>query len=512
MKYLIKLKATGGKMTDREKIDDYFKKHKDEMLGDLKALIKIPSVKKEALLGMPFGEETAMALDVALDIAKRKGLEVKNFDNYVGTVNLNDADTNLGILAHLDVMPEGSGWSYPAFDMTYMEDKIYGRGTADDKGPAVAALYAMSAAKEICPDLKNNARLILGTDEECGSSDIAYYFTKEEAPAHVFSPDSDFPVLNVEKGRMATSFGKKWEDQTLKVLTEDKPPADGLVSGLRVMTLRGGVRNNAVPDKAECMIQGVAASPARSLAEEAGSVFSASSLDDLIKEISVRTGITFSYELLKNNFYHITTMGVNAHGSTPEAGNNALTGLLELLNSMPLSACEVTQAIKGLCTMFPHGDTRGEALGIECQDEESGALTLNFGILDLDPVSFTAQIDLRSPVTADQKFIISRLREALLTFGAKIINEAIVPPHVVPEDDPFVQTLLKIYHEYTGKEAYCTSTGGGTYVHDIEGGVGFGCTMPGVDNHMHGADEFAIVDDLILSAKMFTQAILDICG
>lgn len=509
-------------MTVREKIEAYFDEHADEMLKDLEALIRIPSVRGEPLKGKPFGEEPARALQAALGIARKKGLKIKNYDNYVGTADLCDAATKLGILAHLDVMPEGTGWSYPAFDMTRADGRVYGRGTADDKGPAVAALYAMCAAKKICSKPKANARLILGTDEECGSSDIAYYFKKEAAPPHVFSPDSDFPVLNREKGRLATIFEKKWGDQASVMNFKDEnrakdDPYSPKVSkhsetGLKLLGLRGGVRHNAVPDIAECLIEGAIMDVDYMGKKENGSDCLSPGILNLINEISDKTGITFAYKVLEGGRLRISARGVNAHGSMPQCGNNALTGLLELVSFMPLRNDEEREVIKGLHACFPHGDTMGKALGIEYEDQESGALTLNLGILELNQDGFKAQIDLRSPVTADQKFIIDRIREAISGFGATITDEAIIPPHVVPPDDPFVKTLLSIYHDYTGKEAYLTSTGGGTYVHDIKGGVGFGCTMPGVDNHMHGADEFAIVDDLILSAKMFTQAILDICG
>lgn len=484
-------------MTEREKIDAYFEKHAGEMLDDLKTLIKIPSIKSEALPGMPFGAQNAKVLETALKIASEKGLICHNVDNYVGTADINNNETTLGILAHLDVMPEGIGWHFPAFDMTVSEDKIYGRGTADDKGPAIASLYALLAAKEIRPDLKKNVKLILGTDEECGSSDIAYYFSKEAPPKYVFSPDANFPVLNVEKGRLSTRFGAKWSKKSNDLRTGDNHP--------EVLSITGGERFNAVPFEAKAILRGISK-------DKNNDGFKYSDLMTSIKETSKNTGISFSIRFPDDEKCEITATGVNAHGSTPEEGNNALTGLLRMLSTLPLAESESGRVIKELYKMFPHGDTLGKALGIDCFDELSGALSMNFSILNMDETGFEAGFDCRSAVSANQDFIIQRLRERLESFGAMIINEGVTPPHVVDKDSPFVQTLLKIYHDYTGKESYPTSTGGGTYVHDIKGGVGFGCVMPGVDNHMHGADEFAIISDLILSAKMFTQAIFDICG
>ena len=48
-------------------------------------------------------------------------------------------------------------------------------------------------------------------------------------------------------------------------------------------------------------------------------------------------------------------------------------------------------------------------------------------------------------------------------------------------------------------------------MHHLKNGVAFGCAMPGTDNKMHGADEFAVIEELILSAKMFAQIIIDLC-
>ena len=70
---------------------------------------------------------------------------------------------------------------------------------------------------------------------------------------------------------------------------------------------------------------------------------------------------------------------------------------------------------------------------------------------------------------------------------------------------------MKAYEQYTGNKGECIAIGGGTYVHSIEGGVAFGCAIPGTDNRMHGADEFVVIREIVDSAKIFTQVILDMC-
>ena len=169
---------------DRAKLDAYFEAHREEMIRDICRLVKIPSQRGEAKPGAPFGEGPVKALEEAMAMAREIGLKVTNYDNYVCAADLNDAPTELDVLAHLDVVPVSDSWRVTKpFEPLVKDGRIYGRGTADDKGPAVAALYAVKALKDLGIPLSKNVRLILGTDEECGSSDIAHYYDiEEEAP------------------------------------------------------------------------------------------------------------------------------------------------------------------------------------------------------------------------------------------------------------------------------------------------------------------------------------------
>ena len=182
----------------KEKISRYIDAHRKEMLEDIGALCRINSVKGSYRIGKPYGEGCSEALRAALHIAECYGFSINNYDNYVGTVDMNDKEAQLDILAHLDVVPAGDGWTVTEpFEPVVKDGKIYGRGTADDKGPAIAALYAMRAVNELGIPMKKNVRLILGTDEECGSSDITHYYSVEKEAPMTFSPDASFPVINI---------------------------------------------------------------------------------------------------------------------------------------------------------------------------------------------------------------------------------------------------------------------------------------------------------------------------
>ena len=227
----------------REKIDKFIDAHKTEMLEDIAELCKIDSTKDSYRAGRPYGDGCFEALGAALHIAECYGFSINNYDNYVGTVDLNDKEKQLDILAHLDIVPAGDGWTVTEPFVPVVKDgKIYGRGTADDKGPAIAALYAMRAVKELGIPVKKNVRLILGTDEECGSSDIRHYYSVEEEAPMTFSPDASFPVINIEKGSLHGQFTAEFEkSQALP----------------RMVSFKSGTKSNVVPSKAEALFEGL---------------------------------------------------------------------------------------------------------------------------------------------------------------------------------------------------------------------------------------------------------------
>ena len=151
-----------------KRISEFIDSKRDDIINDIRALVRIASVRSKEKDGCPFGEKCAEALNEGTAILDKLNLDNENYDNYVITASLNSNETKLGVLAHLDVVEALDGWSCPPFDVTVKDDKIIGRGVADDKGPAVAAVYAFHAVKTLYPDLKYNARLILGSAEETG--------------------------------------------------------------------------------------------------------------------------------------------------------------------------------------------------------------------------------------------------------------------------------------------------------------------------------------------------------
>ncbi|MBR3289310.1 MAG: M20/M25/M40 family metallo-hydrolase, partial [Clostridia bacterium] len=174
--------------------ETYIGAHRQEMINALRTLVQYPSVRGASLLGAPFGQPAADALQAYLKMADAAGLRTRNVDGYVGVAEWGD-DPALGILSHLDVVPAGDGWTMPPFDLTERDGVLYGRGVIDDKGPTVAALFALRAVIECGVPLKRGVRLIVGCAEETGSEDIEYYAAQESFPPMVFTPDGNFPVI-----------------------------------------------------------------------------------------------------------------------------------------------------------------------------------------------------------------------------------------------------------------------------------------------------------------------------
>ena len=466
-------------MNYQKQIEAYFNDKEPMLIEAVSRLVAIRSVRGPAEPNMPFGPGPAAALAEALKLTGEWDLNPRNHENYVGTADLNDKETVLHILGHLDVVDEGTGWTVTQpYEPKVVDGCIYGRGTDDDKGPVVSALMALKCVKDLGIPLKSNVRVIMGTDEESGSEDLAYYYARNPFAPNSFTPDSGFPVVNVEKGGYKPVFTRSWE-------ACDQLP--------RLAWLHGGVRINILPGDADCAVEGLSVEEIRPVAER----------------VAAATGVSLTVEEL-DGMTHIIAKGEGSHAAMPEAGVNAITGLLTLLGELPLVGGGA-EAVKALNELFPHGDCHGNALGIAQRDEISEHLTVAFSLLEMTATGMEGRFDSRVPVCATKENC-SDVVEAAFRARGFAIDGKMAAPHYTPADSPFVQTLLSCYENYTGLKGECLITGGGTYVHDIPGGVAFGAGLPGFDTHLHGADERACLDHLMVSAKIFAQVIVEMCA
>lgn len=457
-------------------MDDFIKANEEELVQAVCDIIKIKSVKEEPKEGMPFGEGPAKALQYALGLAESFGLETKNLDNYAGWAQLGSGDEIVGVLVHLDVVPEGSGWSYPPYGGEICDGKIYGRGAIDNKGPAMTALFALKTLKDAGAILNKRVRVIFGTDEESDFECMKYYKTHDEPITMGFSPDASYPIINGEKGILTFSFAAS---------LESKEEGDGI----KILSIKGGTRPNMVPDYAEAVILG-----------DIDEVKNA--IDTIGKQIGGNFEVAQEGDKIIINSY-----GISAHASRPETGENAIMLLVRLLGSMNI--CGPKASFVRFLDDKIGLDTTGCGLGVDFKDEISGPLTLNVGIADIGAENAAVTINIRYPIKYTGDMVISEIREHT-SEPIQITDIHNKEPHYVPEDNILIQKLKKAYEKVTGEKAYCFTIGGGTYARMFDNCVAFGPSFPDDEDLAHQKDEYIKIDTLFKNLRIYTYVLKEL--
>lgn len=460
---------------------DLIDEYKDEIIKTTQEVIKIKSVEEKPLPGMPFGEGPYKALEKTLQIAEDMGFETKNLEGYAGHIDLGEGEEVVGVLAHLDVVPEGEGWIYGPYSGEIHDGKIYGRGTVDDKGPAVATLYAMKALKESGVELKRKIRLILGANEETGWGCMNYYFKHEKAPNMAFTPDAEFPVIHGEKGIIIFDLVYNKNSFT-----------DG---DIKLIDIKGGNAPNMVPDSAEAILE------VRDLS------FIEQSLR-LCKE-ERNYPITISND---GNNVKVVAKGKSAHGSTPEKGENAITYLLAFLGEYIFAR----DSYIGMFLQFYNDKIafkyHGEGIGCGFEDDVSGKLNFNVGMIKLEEENIVLTINVRYPIKTTSEEVYDAIRENLKDTNIELVaSSKDTKPLYVPKDDFLVEKLMNVYREFTGDmESQPITIGGGTYARAMENAVAFGPMFPGQVELAHQKDEYISIDHLMKITKIYAKALYEL--
>ena len=486
----------------KEQIDQWVDAHTGQMLEDLKALVRIPSVRGVPAEGMPYGEMPAKAVSTMQKLMEGYGFETANYENHCVTADLEAGQGKaLDILAHLDVVPVSDNWTKTTPFEPYIEgDRIYGRGTSDDKGPAIAALYAMRCVKELNLPLEKGVRLICGSDEESGSADLEYYYSQEQEALYTFSPDADYPLINIEKGRLQKSFFAKGQGGSDAARRAD---------GMFVRSIHAGDTVNIVPGDGEVVLSGASESVIQRAAEK---TLKKEGLAQALQ--AAGGGISWSQ---RGEESVIRFAGKSAHAAHPSDGINAVMMILEFLKHLELAQTDGHQKLMELAKLWPHGEYQGESLDVSFRDEESGALTISLDILNYEGSAdgscrIEGSFDCRAPLCCTDETLTRTVHKKLAEAGFEMEEGGMTPGHYVSADSELVRKLLESYELYFGKKGTPVAIGGGTYVHELERGVAFGCAVPEVDNRMHGDDEFMEIPMLVRSTKIFADAIMRLCG
>ena len=447
-----------------------------DLLTDLKALIAIPSVRdvEHKTAEAPLGPAPAQALNAMLEIAKRDGFDTFNVENVAGRISFGQGETKLGLLGHVDVVPAGDGWDSDPFVAKIQDGRIYGRGSADDKGPTLAAYYALRLLKDQGITPKQTVQFIIGTDEESNWYGMDRYQATQPMPDYGFSPDAEFPIINGEKGISTLT------------LTFAAQPTSGHTS---MTAFDAGLRVNMVPQSATASLTG-------NLPDDwqAQSDAYAQANNVKISYADTADGVQF------------TAVGFGAHALEPSAGINAATHLATLL--APWVDDPAGHLYLQTIADHLHNDSRGHHLDIAFSDAIMGDLTASADLFTFRPNGEqTIAINVRYPQGIDLATIQANMQQALGDAVTVSITEAGHTPHYVSGDDPLVKTLLQVYQDHTGHDGREQSIGGGTYGRIMKRGVAFGAMMPGRENVMHQANEYMPIEDIMHAVAIYADAI-----
>ena len=459
-----------------------FDKHidllKEDIISSTCNLIKIPSVlSPTSNPQIPFGENCNSALEYVLDLGNRLGFRTKNVDGYCGYIEFGEGDELVGIIGHLDVVPEGENWTYPPFGATIANGNIYGRGAIDDKGPVIASLYAMKAVMDNCK-INKRVRLIVGLNEENDWKCIEYYKKHEEIPSYGFSPDADFPCIYAEKGLLNVFLSAPYNN-------EDKIKIIDIDCGNNAI--------NVVPKFCKITLE----------------VNNKDYLNEYIHNLkTIVENHSFNISItLENNNILLISRGVSAHAAHPDLGKNAISPALIVLNELFEKYSIKNELLSYFCKNIGL-EYNGESLGLNITDE-SGSLTLNVAQFSLKDSTLNIGMNLRIPVDTP----IDTIEK---TFNASL--PACIDVHFSGEKEPLyiskehwlIKTLCSVFNEVTGLDATPIAIGGATYARAFPNFISFGANFPGNKDMCHQVDEFISIDNLILSTKIYTKAIYEL--
>lgn len=442
--------------------------NKELIIKRTQELIRIPSVLDEAKMceEYPFGPDINNALNYMVDLATSDGFEVVKDVGYAAHIAYgNEQGKIIGVLCHLDVVPEGDNWLYPPYEARIVDGKIYGRGSTDDKGPTMAAYMALKIIKDAGIKLKNQVRIILGTDEETGWRGIGHYLTKFKQPDLGFAPDASFPLIYGEKGRMSYDLGlSSWDDSDI------------------LESITGGERYNVVLEEVKAIVKKDITEDFIAYAKKNNLVYNVAKIGDK---------------------FELTLRGVAAHAMEPFKGINAGTYMCDFLKDYS------TNPMVSYVARYHHLSFFCENLGLDFEDYEMGKITCNIGIMNINKGNTRVTLDLRYPVRMDVNEFEECYADLAKDNGIEILAHTNKEPHYVDPNSDLVKLLYKAYTDNTGDTKNKPFTiGGGTYASILEKAVAFGMGMPYEEELCHQRNEYLSIDTLITSVKIYIDAIL----
>lgn len=441
-------------------MEKYINEHLNEMIDDLKELVKFNSINNNDEL--PFGKENRKVLDKALELLENKGIKTKNLDYYAGYGEVGSGEKVIGIVSHLDIVPAGEGWDSNPFELTVKDNVLYGRGVSDDKGAGVAAMWAIKYLLDTKFEFKKRVRLIFGCNEETGSKCVRYYVNKEGDVDLGFTPDAEFPGIYAEKGMIhGNLIGKK----------------------SNIIDIKGGDASNIVCKKVTTTLK--------------SNSFDENKLNDFFASHSIK------YEINKDNdMTFLTVYGKAAHASMPDEGVNAINYLL-----VGLKESGYQDSFVDYFNKYIGLDLHGEKLGYESLKDEATNTSINIGLIKKENGNIVASLDMRFPIKSNSKACLKPLTD---TNGEDnyFEEDSMVEPLFFDTNSAFIKALENAYRKVTKDEINkMAAIGGGTYAKAMKNIIAFGCEFQGENNHIHDANERLPIDSFKKQVLCYIEAI-----
>ena len=410
----------------------------EDIVKDIESLVAIRSVEDldHATDEMPYGPASYEALCKGVEIAERLGLDAHNCDGHIGYADVpGDSERQIAMIAHTDIVPEGSGWTFDPFKLTRKDGYLIGRGVLDDKGPFVLELYCAKffaeRAARTGERLPYTIRCIIGNNEETEMADVEWYLERYPQPEFLFSPDADFPLICGEKGGYSATI------------------RSGKVSDV-IVDFCGGTVGNAVAGEATALVRADAA--------------------------ALPAAERITVEAVEGGLARISAEGIGAHASTPAGSINAIGLLVDYLLENGL----FSEGEKSFLEMekLVFGSTDGSTLDIASSDDLFDPLTCIGGTIRTVDGVFEQTIDSRYPTSITGDEITRRVGALCEAHGCTLtVDLDMVPFSTAPNSDG-IQALVRTYNEYTGRNDKPFTIGGGTYARHFKAGGAFGPNDP----------------------------------
>lgn len=446
----------------------WVREHQQELISDLKGLIEIRSVAHYGEEEFPMGSECAKAVDYLLALGDKYGLAIENDAYYNASLLLPGKGTGeLGILGHLDIVPEGSGWRYSPYIPVLKNGILIGRGSRDNKGPLIAALYLLRCFKALDVQFQSSIRLIAGCDEELEMRDIKHYLTSHCAPDFTLNCDGAWAVCGAEKGMIRAEIRVD-------------------ASQTELLELHGGNAANCIPDAAYACVSGRISSEAN---------------EDVPRPICIAYACDAT---------EIKAAGRTAHSSTPHRGINAIVCLLNFLAERNDFSSKLHRCLQALEKCISDAD--GMGLHICYEDALSGKTTCTPTQIRYENGEIRLLLDIRYAVSQNPDALIFQMRKRCEKLGLSMQILYHSPARITDANDPVLKLLLNTCRTYLGRRYRLHAMSGGTYSRIFPHSLPFGMDILEADlvkgiGEPHGPDESVRIEDLLRSVTVYAASL-----